>query len=134
MTDLASLVNGGPPEAGASPSGAVLLEAALDTAIVLTKKAAVTQSAAEAKDFAAGVLALAQATAVLDPNRDQQGVPIAQHHAHAIEMQHLRGQQELEREKERARASAPTPGRKTVNVRRDQHGRAASYQVEDSNG
>jgi hypothetical protein len=49
-------------------------------------------------------------------------------------MQHLKGQQELEREKERAKASAPTPGRKTVNVRRDQHGRAASYQVEDSNG
>jgi hypothetical protein len=106
MTDLASLVNGGPPEAGASPSGAVLLEAALDTAIVLTKKAAVTQSAAEAKDFAAGVLALAQATAVLDPNRDQQGIP-------AIDMQHLKGQQELEREKERAKASAPTPRKVT---------------------
>jgi cell division septum initiation protein DivIVA len=113
MTDLASLVNGGPPEAGASPSGAVLLEAALDTAIVLTKKAAVTQSAAEAKDFAAGVLALAQATAVLDPNRDQQGIPVADQHARAIDMQHLKGQQELEREKERAKASAPTPRKVT---------------------
>jgi hypothetical protein len=134
MTDIASLLNGGPPEAGASPSGEVLLEAALDTAIVLTKKAAVTQSAAEAKDFAAGVLALAQATAVLDPNRDQQGIPVADQHRRAVDMQHLKGQQELEREKERAKAAAPTPAKKTVNVSRDQHGRAASYQVEDSNG
>jgi hypothetical protein len=131
---MTGLLNGGPPEAGASASGAVLLAAALDTAIVLTKKAAVTQSAAEAKDFAAGVLALAQATAVLDPNRDQQGIPVADQHARAIDMQHLKGQQELEREKERARASAPTPVKKTVNVSRDQHGRAASYQVEASNG
>jgi hypothetical protein len=131
---MTGLLNGGPPEAGASASGAVLLAAALDTAIVLTKKAAITQSAAEAKDFAAGVLALAQATAVLDPNRDQQGIPVADQHARAIDMQHLKGQQELEREKERARASAPTPVKKTVNVSRDQHGRAASYQVEASNG
>jgi cell division septum initiation protein DivIVA len=94
---MTGLLNGGPPEAGASASGAVLLAAALDTAIVLTKKAAVTQSAAEAKDFAAGVLALAQATAVLDPNRDQQGIPVADQHARAIDMQHLKGQQELER-------------------------------------
>jgi hypothetical protein len=55
------------------------------------------------------VLALAQATAVLDPNRDQQGIPVADQHARAIDMQHLKGQQELEREKERARAAAPTP-------------------------
>ena len=46
-----------------------LLQAQLDVAETLTRKAAGSSSAAEAKDFAQGALFIAQAITTLDPER-----------------------------------------------------------------
>lgn len=120
----------GPPAAGETQVGQQLIDASLQTALETVEKMRALQSGAEADAFAGSVLKLAQVVALLDPTRDTQGVPLD----HQLEMQKMKAAAELEKEKERSKAAAQTPGpsKKTVSVRRDQHGRANSYSVEDS--
>ena len=116
------------PEAGDTLVGQALLEASLQAGVLLVGKAKASDSAAEAKDFTQSVVNLAQVIALLDPTRDQQGVPLD----HQLQLTKMKGDLELEKERERARAQKPTPAKKKVNVSRDQHGRPASYEVEES--
>jgi hypothetical protein len=117
-------------------ASAALTAALIDVAETLTRKAAGTDSAAEAKDFAQGVLSLVQSVVVLDPSMSQGGTPLE----HDIAMQHVRNQGAVQVEiqrgenaikQARAVAAAPQPSQKrTVSVRRDGHGRASEYSVE----
>ena len=109
MSDMAMVNgNGGPPSA--APDTAGLVAAMLDAMGVLTGKAAMDASAAEAKDHAASVLSFAQAIVVLDPTLNQQGIPLA----HEVLMEQVRqdGQQRLE--EARQAAAAPTPKKRRL--------------------
>jgi hypothetical protein len=117
-------MNGSQPAAGETQLGQNLIDASLETSMSLVAKIRMTDSGAEAKDFAAAVLSLSQVIALLDPTRDTQGVPLD----HQLEMTKLKGQQELEKVKEQSKASAQTPT-KSVSVARDKNGRATNYQV-----
>lgn len=89
---------------------------AIRTATILAQKAAGDDSAAEAKDYAQAVLFLAQAVAVLDPNKTQTGTPLD----HEIKMEQLKQQgalnqqaathqHELQKAKQHAMAQAAAP-------------------------
>jgi hypothetical protein len=119
----------GQPEAGATSEGQSLLMASLSAAELMVTKTRGTQSGAEAKDWAQAALALTQTIALLDPTRDQQGIPLDHH----VALEQMKADAQLQQVKEKARAQAPAPsGKKQVSVRRDQHGRANSYTVEES--
>jgi len=60
-------------EAAAAGQGMTLLLAMLDTAKMVVSKARITDSAAEAKDYAQASLFLAQAIVMLDPSRIENG-------------------------------------------------------------
>jgi hypothetical protein len=113
-----------------------LTAAALDVAETLTRKAAGTDSAAEAKDFTAAVLNLAQTLVILDPSLAQDGTPLE----HAVIMkgmendgrvavEQVRGENAARQARETARmaAEAPTPTKK-VKSRRGSDG-STEYEV-----
>lgn len=122
--------------------------AQLDAVLMLTRKAAGSGSvsAAEAKDFAQASLLIAQSLVVLDPSLSQGGTPLAHDVAleqtrqagmvaaeqsrgqTAIQIEHVRGANQLRHAKELA--AAPTPAKqRSVTVRRDGHGRPAGYDI-----
>jgi hypothetical protein len=113
-----------------------LLQAQLEVAETLTRKAAGSESAAEAQAFADAALKLAQAVIILDPSLSQGGTPLM----HDLVMQDKRNEGAVQVEAQRGAnavaqakvaAAAPTPAkRKSVSVRRDGHGRATEYSVE----
>jgi hypothetical protein len=117
-------MNGSQPAAGETQVGQQLIDASMQTALSMVQKMRMLDSGAEAKDFAAAVLNLSQVIALLDPTRDEKGVPLD----HQLELQKQKGQQELEKVKEQSKASAQTPT-KNVSVARDKNGRATNYQV-----
>jgi hypothetical protein len=117
-------MNGGPPAAGETPIGQELIDASLSTALLTVQKIRATDSGAEAKDYAASVLALAQVIALLDPTRDTQGVPLS----HQLTLQKQKGEQELAKVKEQSRAAAQTPT-KRVTATKGPNG-SRSYEVQ----
>jgi hypothetical protein len=121
-------MNGQPPQpspAAIEADVARVRNAQLDGAEILARKAAGASSGAEAKDFAAASMSLAQAVVILDPSLDQQGIPLQ--HQKELEQQRLDGQERLE--KARQAASKPSPKKRVT--KRDSTGKAtASYEVE----
>jgi hypothetical protein len=125
-----------PPVDPKGPLSDALLQAQLDTAQSLTRKAQGSDAAAEAKDFAAAALSIVQAIIILDPALSQGGTPLV----HDLVMQDKRNEGAVQVEAQRGAnavaqakvaAAAPTPAkRKSVSVRRDGHGRATEYSVE----
>jgi hypothetical protein len=126
-----------PPVDPKGPLSEALLQAQqLEVAETLTRKAAGTESAAEAQAFADAALKLAQAVIILDPSLSQGGTPLV----HDLVMQDKRNEGAVQVEAQRGAnavaqakvaAAAPTPAkRKSVSVRRDGHGRATEYSVE----
>jgi len=111
------------PAAGETESGQVLLNEALQSASILSQKARGTESAAEAKDFAQAVMFLSQVIALLDPSRDEAGIPL-EHHAN---MEQMKADSELQKIKEQAKAQPPNP-KKRVTATRD--GNRTSYEVD----
>lgn len=75
------------PSPMAAPDTQALLAAQINAATALSTKASGADSAAEAKDFAQGVLFLAQAIVVLDPSLSQGGTPLA----HDVALEQARG-------------------------------------------
>lgn len=132
--------NGGPPPP--TPDGMVpvdhdaVINDLMNAIQQCATAGAMQASAAEAKDFGQAALFYAQALVVLDPSVSQGGTPIAhdlaletQRGANAVALEQVRGDNALKQAREVA--AAPTPAkRKSVSVRRDQHGRAQSYSVE----
>lgn len=116
-------LNGGQPAAGETQLGQTLIDSSLETAVSLVAKMKMLDSGAEAKDFAAAVLDLAQVVTLLDPTRDEKGVPLD----HELSLQKQAGEQELEKVKASASAQAGAP-KKKLTVKRDGDGRAASYE------
>jgi hypothetical protein len=117
-------MNGSQPAAGETQLGQNLIDESLQTAMLLVQQIRMTESGAEAKDFAAAVLNLSQVIALLDPTRDTQGIPLD----HQLEMTKLKGQQELEKVKEQSKASAQTPT-KTVTASKGPNG-SRTYKVD----
>jgi hypothetical protein len=125
-----------PPVDPKGPLSAALLQAQLEVAETLTRKAAGTESAAEAQAFADAALKLAQAVIILDPSLSQGGTPLVhdlvmqdKRNEGAVQVEAQRGQNALKQAQ--VAAAAPTPAkRKSVSVRRDGHGRATEYSVE----
>ena len=62
-----------------APDPEGLTEACITAAKQLAQKAGASSNAAEAKDFAAAVLALSQALAIQNPQTDVNGVPLEHH-------------------------------------------------------
>lgn len=134
---LAAMANGGGMAAPApDPAEGMAHEASLALLQALRVNAGfaamATDSAGEAKDFAAACLSLAQAIVVLDPNLTSQGEPLD--HQIALETARATGQLAIEQqrganalEQAKAAAAAPTPAR-SVRVKRDAQGRAQSYE------
>ena len=107
--------------------------ALLNACKVMADNCAGSQDMREAQESAKAALNLAQAIVVLDPELDGQGTPLAQQlmveqerAAGAIALERTRGENALAQAREAARA--PTPQR-SVQVKRDSNGRAASYDV-----
>jgi hypothetical protein len=117
-------MNGSQPAAGETQVGQQLIDASMQTALSMVQKMRMLDSGAEAKDFAAAVLNLSQVIALLDPTRDEKGVPLD----HQLEMQKQKGQQELEKVKEQSKASAQTPT-KTVTASKGPNG-SRTYKVD----
>jgi hypothetical protein len=69
-------MNGSQPAAGETQVGQQLIDASMQTALSMVQKMRMLDSGAEAKDFAAAVLNLSQVIALLDPTRDEKGVPL----------------------------------------------------------
>jgi len=115
----------GQPAAGETDLGIQLMQESLGTALMIVQKIKALESGAEAHDWAAAVLNLAQTVALMDPTRDTQGIPIQ----HAVEMQKLKSDAELEKVKAQSQAAAskPTP-KKTVTAKRS--GGQTTYSVE----
>ena len=97
------------PAAGETASGVQLLQASLEASMLLVQKLRVAESGAEAKDFSAAVLNLVQSIAVLDPTRDEKGVPLDHHKG----MAKLEAETQLEKVRESSRAQASTPSKGT---------------------
>jgi hypothetical protein len=117
-------MNGSQPAAGETQVGQQLIDASLQTAMSMVQKMRMTDSGAEAKDFAAAVLNLSQVIALLDPTRDDAGR--AARSPTGDEKQ--KGQQELEKVKEQSKASAQTPT-KTVTASKGPNG-SRTYKVD----
>lgn len=105
MSDMSGAGQLGPTMVAENPEQGV--DALLRAVRVMAENAATEDSAAEAKDYAAAALSLAQAIVVLDPNLTSDGVPLE--HEVAMEQTRQDGQQRLERA--RQAAAAPTPGK-----------------------
>ena len=142
MTDMVQNGNGPPP--AAFPDGTLKVDEAHVTNALLEAVLQSAQAGASAQDTremgeaAKAALAFAQAVVILDPGVTSAGEPLDHQialadaqAAGAVALEHVRGQHALAVAKERAAAPTPSKG-KSVSVRRDQHGRAASYEV--SNG
>lgn len=117
-------LNGGQPAAGETQLGQALIDASLEAAMLTVQKIRAADSGAEAKDFSATVLNLSQVIALLDPTRDEKGVPLD----HQLELQKQKGAQELEKVKEQSKASAQTPT-KTVTASKGPNG-SRTYKVD----
>lgn len=105
------MLNGGPPET-ASYDTKAQVAAMLDAMLVITRKASMASSMAEAKDAASAVLSFSQAIVVLDPALNQQGVPLE--HELAMEAQRQDGARKLEEVKQAAAAQAPSPAKRKL--------------------
>jgi hypothetical protein len=107
-----------------------LTAAALDVAETLTRKAAGTDSAAEAKDFTAAVLNLAQTLVILDPSLAQDGTPLehavtlkAMDTDARVKVEQVKGENAARQAREAARAQAEAPSpKKRLRVTRDNTG------------
>lgn len=126
MSDMAP-TNGDGALPGLQPGGivpedaSVGVDALLRAVRVMAQKAAMDPSAQEAKDYGAACLSFAQAIVVLDPDLNQQGVPLA--HEVALEQQRQDGLARLEQV--RQAAGAPTPKNRKL-VRKDHEGKVTS--------
>jgi hypothetical protein len=96
------------PEAGTTAEGQSLLLASLSAAELMVQKTRGTNS--EAKDWAQAALALTQTIALLDPTRDDKGIPLDHH----VSLEQMKADAQLEQVKEKARAQAPTPKKVTA--------------------
>lgn len=94
-----------------------LVDACVDAAEQLARQAGASSSAAEAKDFSAAVLSLAQALAVMNPQTDVNGVPL-EHHERLASI----GKPE----------PAESAKKKRVTSRRDARTGTTTYDVEES--
>lgn len=103
--------------------------------------AAGAKDAREVRELGQAALSFAQAVAVLDPDVDQAGTSVEhqaaleelrgqQAHDRAIAVQELQGAQALE-QAQAAAAAQPAATRRSVTVRRDDHGRPAAYDLSE---